>query len=179
MDKPMSRGGRIPWGLTRGDVILLIAGLARYPRGFWDTRRRKAEIRRAMRESEAQCTSGLYIVGGIIVEDLVDVAGVGWRELLSVYPCAMETSFYWDAARYGIDEGPLLVVGETFKLYPPVVVYKCNRPARELAKILGNEAVERALRNELRRAAPLKVEGLLEKLEEATRRIEYGSAKCA
>ena len=71
--EPLGRRGRTPSRLGPGDVLVFVAGLARYPRGFWLERRRRGEILRAFKEARSRGEASIYVVGLLFIEDVLVV----------------------------------------------------------------------------------------------------------
>ncbi len=75
--EPLHPRGRMPRFAGKEWIIVFIAGLAVYPRGFWERRRRKAEIVREFRRSYARGLAGVYAVALLDVEAVLEVQD--WR----------------------------------------------------------------------------------------------------
>jgi hypothetical protein len=71
--EPLGRKSRVPRAATRGWLLVFVSGLAKYPRGFWSSRRSRREIRRAYGEAKRSAAAGVYIVGLLSVEEVLEV----------------------------------------------------------------------------------------------------------
>ncbi len=157
--------GRIPRRhgkrLGRGDYLVFIAGLARYPRGFWEKRRRLAEIHRAFTEARRRGLTGIYIVGYIVVEDIVDVNADGWSRVLEKYSFLKESPHY-----YRVNDKPVAVIGKPVKTRPPIMIAdSTGSPTIMLAELIGRENALKLAKNHYRKSRVLNVEPyILEKL---------------
>ncbi len=173
-DKPMARGGRIPWGVIKGSVVVFVSGLIDYPEGFWETPRRFAEIRHLFREAMSDCRAALYAVGGMIVDNFIDILDLGWKRAIDRHPCLKESPNYWYQ-----DPEVIAILGKPFRLRPPVKLYTyCNWKATQaLIELLGSETSEKVLRNELKRMNLFEVQDPLEILERYAK-VEIFENKC-
>lgn len=123
-------GGRIPRKLSGGDVLLFAAGL------------------RLERCGKGRSCRGVYIVGGILVREVVNIAAVGWREALERHPELSLSPHYW---RH--DDRPVAVTGEGFTITPPLRVDDGDGgPSEALGELLGWEAARAFARGRFRRS---------------------------
>jgi hypothetical protein len=70
------------WGAGEGDYVVLIAGLARYPKDFFKTRWRLQDIRKILERS----SKALYIIGYMEISKKVDTRTLGWSESVLIDP---------------------------------------------------------------------------------------------
>jgi len=156
--------GRLPRsperGLRPGDLLLFAAGLAQYPRGFWERRRRLTEILRAFREARERGGLGVYLVGGLRVEKVIDVSRTGWERALELAPVLRYSPhLYRDGDRPVAVVGEPLATGEPVLLARPAAGRLCGEPTPLLIGLLGRRAAEAFLRQNCRRARVVTVEG--------------------
>ncbi len=149
--------GRLPRSPERslrpGDLLLFAAGLAQYPQGFWERRRRLAEILRAFREARERGRLGVYLIGGLRVKKTIDVSRTGWERALELAPVLRYSPhLYRDRDR------PVAVVGEPVAIGGPVPLARpsggrlCGEPSPWLMELLGQQAAAAFLRQNCRRA---------------------------
>ncbi len=106
--EPLGSRGRLPSSLGRGWLLVFAAGLAEYPGGFWDERRRRAEILAAYREARLAGRARVYAVAVLDVERVVDV--VDWGR---APPCLRVSP------HAAVGEPARAVVGRAYTLDPP------------------------------------------------------------
>ncbi len=161
-DRPIARGGRIPWGIVNEGIVIFVSGLITYPKGFWEIPRRFVEIKRFFRESMENCRASLYAVGGLVIKDFIDILEVGWKKAIEKYPCLEQSPNYWY-----LDPEVIVLIGEPFKLRPPVKLYTfCNwKIGDALIDLLGPKLAEKTARNLLKKTNPLSISDPIEILE--------------
>ncbi len=138
--------GRIPSGLGEGDIVLFIAGLAVYPRGFWSKRRSFAEIVRAYRKARAGGLTGVYIVGWLVVENRIDVSRTGWSQAIEAEPVLLHSPHYWAE-----DQRTVALTGKGSVLQPPLRIDK--EPGASLIKrVLGSGVFAKLAKNRFRKS---------------------------
>ncbi|WFO74896.1 hypothetical protein J4526_07440 [Desulfurococcaceae archaeon MEX13E-LK6-19] len=140
-----------------GDIVLFVAGLAEYPRGFWGSRRWSIkEIRRVFTDSVRQGKAGIYVVGGIIVEKVLNISRLkdGWKKALEIAPILKYSPHYYHGNDY-----PVALIGKSFILEPPLPVSKpvpgklVGPPTRLLVKLLGEEKAYAYARKNYRKSS--------------------------
>ena len=162
--------GRLPKSpekeLRPGDVLAFAAGLASYPRGFWERRRRHREILQAFREAVARGDAGLYLVGYLVVQEVIDTSKTGWERAISRHPVLRESPHY-----HRIGDRPVAVLGKPRMLEKPLRLASplggrlCGRPEEPLVEILGARAAARLVKQNCRRSSVVQAgRGVLEKL---------------
>ena len=109
--EPLGRRGRLPRRLGPGWVLVFAAGLAVYPEGFWTGRRRGGEILSAYRRARAGGRAGVYIIGLLFVEEVLEVRD--WSRAPGVL---------WESPHRLYGEPVRAVIGEPLLLEPPVPV---------------------------------------------------------
>ncbi len=154
--------GRIPRSpekeLRPGDIVAFAAGLAEYPRGFWARRRRLAEILRVFAEARSRGRTGVYLVGYIRVQRVVDVDKLGWENVLHRYPVL---GFSPHLLRPG--DRPVAVLGEPHVPEEPLPLARsvagrlCGTATETLIRLLGARAARGFLRQKCRRARVVNV----------------------
>ncbi len=136
LDKPIHRDPRLDLGfytgyymphgrlpvkddkrLGRGDLLLFMAGLCKYNENLWGGRYSLSRFRSVFRRVYRSGFCGIYIVGGIIVEDIVDVSVYGWENIISSYPFLKYSPHY-----YRVGDEPVAVIGSGFKLVKPLLI---------------------------------------------------------
>ncbi len=142
-------GGRLPSRpgkrLGRGDVLLFMAGLAQYPDEAWRRPRSLREQKRLFDEARRRGRAAVYLVGGIVVEEIVDTGLVGWEKAVRRHPVLACSPHY-----YRVMDEPVAVLGRGFTLQPPPRI-SCGRgPCRGFTMLLGDAALG-AARNNYRR----------------------------
>lgn len=154
-------GGRLPKSndkrLGEGDYLLFMAGLARYPRSFWNTRRRLGEIKRVFRKLVREGRTGIFIVGGLRVTRVVDVSVDGWDRVLEEYPFLAESPHY-----YRFNDHPVAVIGKPLSIDPVMIADSAGKPTRKLVELIGREYAYRVARNNYRKSKVVRIEGSLE-----------------
>lgn len=138
--------------LGRGDYLLFMAGLARYPKDFWSTRRRLGEIRRVFRKLVREGRTGIYIVGGLRVVEVIDTSTTGWSKAVGEYPFLAESPHY-----YRLNDYPVAVVGEPLKMNPIVISDPNRKPTDSLVALVGREHAWRIARNNYRKSRIIRV----------------------
>jgi hypothetical protein len=173
-DRPIARGGKIPWGITKDSLILFISGLAEYPEDFWETPRRLVEIRRAFRESLHNCKASLYAVGGLIVEKFIDVLNYGWKRIVNKYPCLKESPDYW----YN-DPEVVAILGKPFRLRPPIKLYTpCNwKVSQALIDLLGKKRAQKVASTVFKKLNPFDLGDPIDVLERYSK-VEILKGEC-
>ncbi len=154
-------GGRLPKSsdkrLVEGDYLLFMAGLARYPEGFWGARRRLNEIKRIFQRLVHDGKTGIFIVGGLRVVEVVDVSVTGWSRVLEEYPFLAESPHY-----YRFNDNPVAVIGEPLQITPIKIADSRGKPTMELIKIVGREHALKIARNKYRKSRVVVVKGDVE-----------------
>ncbi len=133
--------GRLPRSLGRGDVLLFVAGLVREDYAGLATRPGKL-VRRGL--------AGVYFVGGIVIEGILDTKSIGWREALRRWPQLVYSPHYW---RRG--DTPVAVVGQGFMFRPPLLASApgtLRAPSEAAIELLGANAAKGFARNRFRRS---------------------------
>ena len=149
--------GRLPRALSRGDLLLFVAGLVHE-----DYARRADKPGKLVQRGFA----GIYFVGGIVVEDIVDVGETGWRRALEKWPRLVYSPHYW---RRG--DTPVAVIGSGFVLRPPLPASApgtLREPSEAAKEILGNDAAWGLARSRFRRSRLIPM--ALELVERAAQR---------
>ena len=142
--------------LEPGDHLAFMAGLAEYPPNYWDKPHTHREIKRTFRQicrNPKQC--GVYIVGGIIIEEIVNIAETGWKQAVAMYPALRESPHY-----YRIDDYPVAVIGKTYQLNPPIRISSpenSRKPSEQLIQLVGEQNASNIARNNYRRSGTLEV----------------------
>lgn len=162
------------------DILLFTAGLAEYPNGFWGQRRWSIrEIRRVFLDSVRKGKAGVYVVGGIVVEKVLDISRLkrGWREAVEKTPMLKYSPHY----HRGHDL-PRAFLGKGFTLKPPLPISRrvegrlAGPPTRLLKKLLGEEKALAYARKKYRKSSggvEIAVEDVLSTLEEEGAKIVY------
>jgi len=92
--------------------------------------------------------AGIFIIGGIIVEEIIDTEEIGWKKAIKKYPELKLSPHYY---RYG--DKPVAVIGKSFILeepYPLMIFPRIiNKDAYQL---LGKEILYNMVRNNFRRS---------------------------
>ncbi len=173
-DRPVARGGRIPWGIINEGVIIFVSGLIVYPKDFWEVPRRFVEIKKIFKESMENCKASLYAVAGLIVKNFIDILESGWKKAIDKYPCLRESPNYWY-----LDPEVIALIGEPFKLRPPVKLYTfCNWNVSDvLVELLGSEVAEKVARHIIRKTNPFFIKDPLEVLERYAK-LEFLKSSC-
>ena len=154
--------GRLPHRpghrLNQGDVLAFMAGLAVYPEGFWERRRRKNDILRAFRRSVSEGRAGIYLVGLIRIRAVIDVSRTGWNHALTLHPQLRLSPHY----HRPVDE-PVAVIGEGYLVEPPAPLSKPNGalarqpPSPLLEQLIGSAAAKAVARGNYRRSRVVRV----------------------
>ena len=155
--------GRIPRGLREGDLVLFMAGLVR--------EESLEESRRGLEAVQERGAGGVYVVGGLIVERILDVFREGWEKALKEHYWLQCSPHYW---RRG--DAPVALIGRGFLLYPPLRASSRNRePSRELASLIGLKKATALARSNYRRSGllPLDAWKLLEEFKEGGYDLVY------
>ncbi len=150
--------GRLPRSLEPGDVIGFVAGLAVYPQGFWERRRRRSEILRAFRESVSRRRVGLYLIALLEVEKLVDTLTVGWENALKMIPALRESPHYHVGDPAVAVVGRFVMPREPVPLAYPSSGRLCGSAAEPLLDLLGMEAALSFLRQGCRKSRMVDVD---------------------
>ncbi len=158
--------GRLPKKPSKrlgpGDLLLFMAGLAKYPEKLWASRFTRGLIRRIHRETCSRGLCGVYIVGGIIIEEVIDISVTGWDQALKIYPQLYYSPHYY---RSGSDH-PVAVVGKGFKLGKPLLIgYGKNKPHKNLVELIGYRDAYMVSRNNYRRSSVLSMGSVEEYIE--------------
>ena len=133
--------GRLPRSLGRGDVLLFVAGLV------WED---YAGLATRPGKLVGRGFAGIYFVGGIVVEEVLDTRSMGWREALRRWPWLVYSPHYW---RRG--DSPVAIVGQGFMFKPPLPASArgtLRAPSEAAIKLLGAEAARSLARNRFRRS---------------------------
>ncbi len=133
--------GRLPRSLGRGDVLLFVAGLVQEDYAGLATRPRKL-VERGL--------AGIYFVGGIAIEEILDTRSTGWGEALRRWPWLAYSPHYW---RRG--DTPVAVVGQGFMFRPPLLASApgtLRAPSEAAIELLGADAARGLARNHFRRS---------------------------
>jgi hypothetical protein len=136
LDKPIHRDPRLDLGfytgyymprgrlpvkndkrLGRDDLLLFMAGLCRYDEDLWGRGYGLSYFKKVFRRVYRSGFCGIYIVGGIIVEDVIDVSIYGWRDIIGSYPFLKYSPHY-----YRVGDEPVAVIGSGFKLVKPLLI---------------------------------------------------------
>ncbi len=156
--------GRLPKnpdkGLGRGDLLLFMAGLATYPEEPWGKGFTLPMVKRVLRKTCRMGGCGVYIVGGIIVEHIVDTSVAGWNRAISEHPVLEQSPHYYRISGDGRDH-PVAVVGRGFQLDRPLLIGRGkNNPHRNLAELIGEGNAVMVSRNNYRRSRIIVVESI-------------------
>ncbi len=132
----MDYSWRLSSSLARGDMLAFMAGLARYPEGFWERRRSYREIKKAFRESVRLKRAGIYLVGLLHVREVIGISRSGWDYALRSHPQLSESPHYQRP-----DDKPIAVVGRGYLVSPPAPlsipsIKLSGQPPTDLAKAL-------------------------------------------
>lgn len=149
--------GRIPHRaekrLGENDLLLFMAGLARYPENFWSKSRSLREIKKAFRESVRRGKSGIFIIGGIIVREIIDISETGWGIMIKKYPVIKHSPHYYRRNDY-----PVAVIGKGFFLKKPFRISTSNlKPTKNFVELIGKENAYNTARNNYRRTRVIKI----------------------
>lgn len=143
--------GRLPYKknkkLEENDLLLFMAGLAEYPEKFWSKRRRLSEIKKAFRESQVKDKAGIFIVGGIIIDEIIDISKIGWKNSIRRYPNIIYSPHYYRKNDY-----PVAVIGKGFLLRKPFKISTSKlKPTKNFIELIGKENAYNTARNNYRR----------------------------
>ncbi len=147
--------GRIPRRLGIGDYVLFIAGLARYPEGFWWRRRSKREIVRTFRLSLRNGLAGIYIVAYIKIHDIVEVWS--WNSVVERYPqLRYSPHYYW----VNKEHRTVAVIGESSYVDPPIIFYDfgTRKLNEEVVRVIGRDVAVNMIRNNFRKSRIVEVD---------------------
>ncbi len=145
-------GSRIPKDLKRGDILFFAAGLAEYPRGFWDKRRTLSSIISTFNRAKDEGKTGIYLVGGIIVKEVVHLdTDEDWEKAISMHSYLRESPHF-----YRVNRSAIAIIGRGFTVSPPAPLTtprrgsSLGRPSKLLQEILGREAAYSFIRGNAR-----------------------------
>ncbi len=144
--------------LEPGDHLVFMAGLAEYPPNYWDKPHTQREIIRTFRQicrNPKRC--GIYIVGGIIIKEIINIVETGWNNAITIHPDLKESPHY-----YRKNDHPVAVIGKSYILNPPVRISSLvdnRRPSEQLIQIVGERNAYSIARNNYRRSGVLEVLG--------------------
>ena len=132
--------GVIPRDFKPTGILLFFAGLAA----------EHHSKRPRLKSLVAEQLGGVYLVGGILVEEVIDTSKTGWRRALKQHPELICSPHYW---RRDVDM-PLAVLGRGFALDPPIPAHSPEtpeRPSQLLTRLLGEKAAQGFALNNYRR----------------------------
>ncbi len=145
-------GSRIPRELKRGDILFFAAGLAEYPRDFWNRRRTLSSIINAFNRAREEGKAGIYLVGGIVVKEVVHLdTNEDWEKAISMHSYLRESPHF-----YRLNRSAIAIIGRGFTVSPPAPLTIPRRgsslgtPSRLLQEILGKEAAHSFVRGNAR-----------------------------
>lgn len=146
---PRSPGKR----LEEGDIILFIAGLAKYPSDLWEKKPRANIVRRILAKLKKNGLAGIYIVSGLVVEKVIDINSLGWSKVLKKYPVLRYSPHY-----YRLRDQTVAVLGKGFNIDPPLKIY-CFKEGvtRHLRELMGWENAIKIVKNNFRRSGVINV----------------------
>ena len=133
--------GRLPKSLKRSDVLLFVAGLV------WED---YAGLATRPRRLVEKGLAGIYFVGGIVIEEMLDTRSMGWKRLIHRWPQLVYSPHYWRKR-----DNPVAVVGQGFMLKPPLPASQpgtLRAPSEAAIELLGAEAARGLARNRFRRS---------------------------
>ena len=133
--------GRLPRSLGRGDVLLFVAGLVWEDYTGLATRPGKL-VERGL--------AGIYFVGGIVIEEILDTRSMGWSRALHRWPRLVYSPHYWRRR-----DTPVAVVGQGFMfrpLLPASAPGTLRAPSEAAIELLGAEAAKGLARSRFRRS---------------------------
>jgi hypothetical protein len=144
------RPSRIPKRkLRRGDIVLFMAGLARYPDEIWYLD--QVNMRRLLYDLKKAEKIGIYIVGGIIVDKIIEIGG-DWNEYIIKYPVLSYSPHYYRLER----RETVAVLGRGFTVNPPVriasITLEGYRLSRGLIHLIGYRDSEKLARQNFRKS---------------------------
>jgi hypothetical protein len=133
--------GRIPRMISGGDVVLFAAGLAKEQvlgEKQW----------RSLAVLAAKGLAGIYLVGGILIEHIIDVSDLGWSRALAMYPRLVFSPHYW--RRW---DAPVALTGKGFWVLPPLPLSggSLREASAEARRLLGSSVAESFARSRFRR----------------------------
>jgi hypothetical protein len=161
--------GRLPRRLGEGDLVLFAAGLVP-----------EEHVERLGTARASRLYGEVYIVGGLLVEDVVDVSALGWEEALARHPQLAMSPHYWR-----LNDEPVALVGRGFTLTPPLKAGARGKgglePTQQLRRLLGGKAAEAFARSRFRRTRLLNTspEDVFETLESQGSKIVWRRRRSA
>ncbi len=149
--------GRIPKKndkkLSKNDVIIFMAGFAYYPQGFFESKHTLRDIRKEFMKAHREGKTGIYIMGYIVIKDMVNVEEIGWRKAIQKYPVLRYSPHY-----YRQNDKPLAIIGKGYILANPIKIYsKSQGISPVLKKIIGGRQAVSMARNNFRRSSVVNI----------------------
>ncbi|MCD6195438.1 MAG: hypothetical protein J7J82_01465 [Staphylothermus sp.] len=127
--------------LDENDLLLFMAGIVESKKSNIT---KIPSINKSVRNGKA----GIFIIGGIIVEEIINVSEIGWKKAIKKYPELKLSPHYY---RYG--DSPVAVIGKSFILEEPYPLMMFPRIINKNAfKLLGKEILYNMIRNNFRRS---------------------------
>ncbi len=144
---------REPKKLRRGDILLFMAGLAEYPEDTWRIARSVRDVQKILTGLKREGKAGIYIVSGLVVEEVLDISQTGWNRALKKYPQLRYSPHY-----YRRGDKPVAVIGRGFYLNPPLMIYSYKTGlTRKFIELIGEDNAVKVSRNNFRRSAVIEV----------------------
>ncbi len=125
------RGGRLPRRkLGKGDLVLFMSGLARYPDKIWYYR--STRINDVLKELKRRGDVGIYLIGGIVVDKTLTISSSDWGEIVEKYQVLMYSPHY-----YRLDKRETYaIIGRGFYVKPPLRLANLTPRGYKLSKNL-------------------------------------------
>lgn len=148
--------------LKKNDIILFMTGLAFYPPEIWFSN--KANMNKILYELKKNGKIGIYIVGGLIVNNLIEINGINWDKIIAKYPVLTYSPHYYRLRR----EKTLAILGRGFYIDPPVKIASRYiygyRLSRDIISLIGYRNAVKILRQNFRKSSYIVIRR--EKIEE-------------
>ncbi len=127
--------------LDENDLLLFMAGIMR-------REKRDSAKTPSLNKYIKNGKAGIFIIGGIIVDEIINTEEIGWKEAVKKHPELKLSPHYY---RYG--DKPVAVIGKSFILQEPYPLMIFSRIINKDAyQLLGKEILYNMVRNNFRRS---------------------------